>query len=65
MVKWPLPAKIDLKYIHDFISQNSRFYARKVTEEIIEKSQQLDNFPWKGRIVPEVDDSNIREVFVV
>ena len=64
MVKWSLPAKIDLKYIHDFISQDSRFYAKKVTEEILEKSQLLDGFPMKGRVVPEVADLNIREVFV-
>ena len=64
MVKWSIPAKIVLKYIHDYIGQDSQYYAKKVTEEILERSQILDSFPMKGRIVPEIEDENIREIFV-
>lgn len=55
MVKWSIPARTDLKQIHYFISQDSKYYAKKITEEILEKSRQLDNFPLKGRVVPEVN----------
>jgi toxin ParE1/3/4 len=53
VVKWSKPAKLDLKQIHGYISRDSRFYAEKVSF-----------FPEAGRIVPEIGDSNIREVFV-
>jgi addiction module RelE/StbE family toxin len=64
MVEWSISAKEDLKQVHDYISKDSRFYARKVTEQIIDKSEALNNFPEMGRVVPEIGDANIRELFV-
>jgi toxin ParE1/3/4 len=64
VVKWSKPAKLDLKQIHGYISRDSRFYAEKVSLEIVEKSEKLGFYPEAGRIVPEIGDSNIREVFV-
>ena len=64
MVKWSKPAKLDLKQIHGYISRDSRFYEEKVSLEIVEKSEKLGFFPEAGRIVPEIGDSNIREIFV-
>ncbi|MEA3411597.1 MAG: hypothetical protein U9R74_08660 [Pseudomonadota bacterium] len=34
MVIWSEPAKADLRSIHDFISHDSRHYAKKVTQDI-------------------------------
>ena len=64
MVEWSIPAKEDLKQVHDYISKDSMFYARKVTEQIVDKSEALNNFPEMGRVVPEIGDANIREIFV-
>lgn len=64
MVKWSKPASLDLKQIHGYISRDSRFYAEKVSLEIVEKSEKLGFFPEAGRIVPEIGDSNIREISV-
>ena len=64
MVRWSAPAKTDLQNIHDYIAQDSRHYAKKVTDEILERSITLDDFPLKGRIVPEIEDPNVREVFL-
>jgi toxin ParE1/3/4 len=64
VVRWSKPAKLDLKQIHGYISRDSRFYAEKVSLEIVEKSEKLGFFPEAGRIVPEIGDSNIREIFV-
>jgi len=36
MVKWSLPAKIDLKHIHAYIYQYSQYYTEKVKEKILE-----------------------------
>jgi toxin ParE1/3/4 len=35
-----------------------------VVQQIVERSETLDVFPEVGRIVPEIGDSEIREVFV-
>lgn len=64
MVKWTTPAKLDLKDIHDYIARDSKYYAQKVAQEIIEKSELLQQFPELGRIVPEISDTNIRELFI-
>ncbi|MCX5847422.1 MAG: type II toxin-antitoxin system RelE/ParE family toxin [Deltaproteobacteria bacterium] len=63
MVIWTNPAKADLKSIHDFIASNSKYYAKKVTRDIVEKTDTLNKFPMIGRIVPETDNEKIREIF--
>jgi toxin ParE1/3/4 len=64
MVIWSRPAKSDLRQIHDFIARDSRVYAQKVVNAIIGKSALLDTFPKMGRIVPEMDNPEIREIFI-
>ena len=64
MVIWSNPAKNDLRNIHDYIAKDSKFYAIKVTQEFIEESEKLEEFPKMGRVVPEIGDVNIRELFL-
>ena len=64
MVIWSLPAKTDLRSIHDFIAHDSRHYAKKVTQDIREKTEILDRLPQLGRTVPEVGDETVRELSV-
>lgn len=64
MVKWTTPAKLDLKQIHDYITRDSKFYAQKVSIEIVERSEKLKIFPEIGRVVPEIGDPNIRELII-
>jgi len=64
MVKWSVPARNDLKQIHDYISNDSRYYARIVIQEIVAKTGTLTDFPEIGRVVPEISDQNIRELIV-
>ncbi len=64
MVKWSKPAKFDLKQIHDYIARDSKFYAKKISLEIVEKSEKLNLFPDVGRIVPEIGDPRIRELLI-
>jgi toxin ParE1/3/4 len=64
VVKWSKPAKLDLKQLHDYIARDSKFYAQKVSIEIVEKSERLNSFPKLGRIVPEIGDPNIRELLI-
>ena len=62
MVIWSLPAKADLKHIHDFIAEDSKYYAKKVAHEIREKTNVLTELPNTGKIVPEIGDTAIREL---
>ncbi len=64
MVRLSEPAKRDLKQIHDYIASDSKFYAKKVTQSIVEKTENLEDFPKMGRVVPEIGDENVRELFV-
>ena len=64
MVKWSNPAKFDLKQIHDYIARDSKFYAQKVSLEILEKSEKLNLFPEAGRVVPEIGNPHIRELLI-
>ena len=64
MVVWSEPAKEDLKKIFDYIAADSKYYAIKVSQEFVEKSEQLEKLPMIGRIVPELEESNIRELII-
>ena len=45
MVIWSQPASADLRSIHDFIARDSRFYAKKVVQDIREKTDILEQLP--------------------
>lgn len=62
MVIWSEPAKADLRSIHDFIAHDSRHYAKKVTQDIREKTDVLNGLPKLGKKVPELYDDAIREL---
>jgi len=62
MVIWSEPAKADLRSIHDFIAHDSQHYAKKVTQDIREKTDVLDELPKVGKKVPELNDETVREL---
>jgi len=64
VVEWTDPAKQDLKLIHDYIARDSKYYAKKVSFEIVEKSEKINIFPEIGRSVPEIGDPKIRELII-
>jgi len=63
-VVWSPEAVEDLESIAEYISRDSKFYARAVVTKILEAGRSISDFPWIGRIVPELEDGNIRERFV-
>jgi toxin ParE1/3/4 len=63
MVIWADPAKSDLRAIHDFIASDSKYYAKKVIQDILDRTDVLEEYPMAGRKVQETDDENIREIF--
>lgn len=62
MVIWSDPAKADLRSIHDFIAHDSTHYAKKVVQEIVARTDALEELPRLGRVVPELGDDAIREL---
>jgi plasmid stabilization system protein ParE len=62
VVIWSEPAKADLRHIFEYIAHDSRHYARKVTQEIVDKTGILNELPRLGRAVPEIGDDNVREL---
>jgi plasmid stabilization system protein ParE len=64
MVVWSIPAKDDHRSIYDYIAKDSSFYADRVIDKIIERTDSLELFPESGRLVPEIDDAITREIFV-
>ena len=63
-IEWSQIAESDLNEIIDYIAKDSLEYALSFYEEIREKVENLVQFPKMGRIVPELDDPNIRELIL-
>ena len=61
-VIWSELALDDLKNIYEYISNDSIYYAGRQIERIIERVEQLQNFPESGRIVPEFNKEILREL---
>lgn len=62
MVKWTAHAKIQLRHIHNYIAQDSSLYAKRVSEELVQKTIGLDELPHKGRMVSELNEDAVREL---
>lgn len=61
-INWTKKSLKDLKAINDYISLDSAFYARRFVAKLISRVDQLIEFPESGRIVPEKNDPEIREL---
>ncbi len=62
-IKWLRSAKIDLKEIYDFISLDSKRYARFQIEKIQSKTEILKTGMIILKRVSEIDNDNVREIF--
>ncbi|MBV1879557.1 MAG: type II toxin-antitoxin system RelE/ParE family toxin [Pseudomonadales bacterium] len=63
-VIWSPEALDDVDEIAAYIHKDSPIYAHSVVEQIIKKSNKLNKLPLRGRVVPELQDENYREVFI-
>lgn len=59
---WTDQAINDLDDIGDYIAENSLTYAKLTVQKLYEKTSVLHDFPHIGRIVPEKNDENLREL---
>ncbi|MCA2627021.1 type II toxin-antitoxin system RelE/ParE family toxin [Microcystis sp. M091S2] len=61
-VFWTETAVNHLSSIYNYISQISPQYAQRLVERLTRRSEQIANFPFSGRLVPEFETEQIREV---
>lgn len=62
MVIWTARARADLKAIHDYIAKDSPLNPKRVAREMHRKADTLAEAPRLGRVVPELEDPDIREI---
>ncbi|CCI09807.1 type II toxin-antitoxin system RelE/ParE family toxin [Microcystis aeruginosa] len=58
-VFWTETAVNHLSSIYKYISQNSPQYAQRLVERLTRRSEQIANFPFSGRLVPEFETEQI------
>jgi toxin ParE1/3/4 len=61
-VIWTEIALDDLRSIHEYVSKDSVAYADKQVERIVSRVDQLIDFTKSGRIVPEFQMEDLREL---
>lgn len=61
-VNWTETAIEHLSSIHGYVAQNSPAYAQRIVDQLTLRSQQISQFPYSGRTVPELDLPQVREV---
>ncbi|WP_034260467.1 type II toxin-antitoxin system RelE/ParE family toxin [Altibacter lentus] len=61
-INWTLQATTDLKNIAEYISKDSKKYARFQVIRIKSRTKVLKSRSYAGKIVPEIEKQNIREL---
>jgi toxin ParE1/3/4 len=61
-IRWLKEAKDDLKEIYDYISLDSKRYAKHQTEKLLKRTQILKNHIHIGKVVEEINKTDIREI---
>lgn len=59
---WTEPAIQDLRDLRDYIAADSDFHAADFIASIITRGERLTTFPMIGRIVPEAQGEDVREI---
>lgn len=61
-VRWTRESLIRLREVNSYISKDNPQAAEKFLDKIINLAESIKENPEKGRIVPEITISNIREL---
>ena len=63
-VVWSPEAIEDVESIAEYIGRDSLVYSQAVVMKVLETTQNIKEFPLAGRVVPELEDTKVRERFV-
>ena len=61
-VLWTESALGQLQAIYDYLAQTSPQYALRIVDRLTSRSIQIAMFPFSGRMVPEYELNEVREV---
>ena len=61
-VHWTNTAIDHLLAVYEHLARDSPLYARRIVERLIRRSEEVAEFPLSGRMVPEYETQDIREV---
>ena len=61
-IKWTEKAIKNVQAIFDYISRDSKIYAARYVKALIHSTRKLEQVPRCGRVVPELQDPELREV---
>lgn len=61
-IRWSSQARKDLEAIAAYYREVSASYAERFEEQIFEATRRLKVFPHSGRMIPEAEDEQFREV---
>ncbi len=61
-VLWTESALAQLQAVHDYLAQTSPEYALRMIDRLTKRSIQIARFPFSGRMVPEYELNEVREV---
>jgi addiction module RelE/StbE family toxin len=61
-IRWSVTARTDLQEIESYIARDSVAYAIRQVDRIVKAVESLESFPMKGRIVPELERNDMREL---
>ena len=61
-VIWAPSALVDVESIAEYIARDSVDRARLFTTRLFEVVESLRQFPFSGRVIPEINDPSCREV---
>ena len=59
---WAETALSHLAALHEYLALTSAFYAERMVQRILDRAPQLAAYPDSGRMVPEYDRPELREV---
>lgn len=63
-VNWTESAWGEVQAAAEYIARDSSYYASALIEEARLAAQSLRQSPLRGRVVPEIRDTAVREIFV-
>lgn len=61
-IRWTEKASSHLQSIHEYIASDSQVYATRFIKSLIKTTDRLEEIPFCGRIVPELESYGFREV---
>jgi toxin ParE1/3/4 len=61
-IRWTFQSVEDLESITNYISKDSSYFAKLIISNIIDVVDQLVFYPEFGRVVPEINKPEIREI---